>query len=239
MNDAETIEDTARLPVGPPLHPAPPPGPTTDVAHASSGPAVPAFATPVPQPPVGHTAVTPLSATRYRLQCTISEAAHADLRLAQDLLRRQIPHGDPGAIIERALALLVARIAKERTAVVSTAREETAATSKVKEQMAATSVPGPARSATPGSRHIPAAVRRAVWLRDRGQCAFVARQGRRCAEHAFLELHHIRPFALGGEATVSNISLRCRRHNAYEAQMEFSSRTLRKTERAIAPVGVG
>lgn len=219
MNQAEALQDTVRLPVGPPLHPAPPPGPTADVEHASSGPAVPAVATRVPQPPVGHTAVAPLSATRYRLQCTIGEGAHADLRLAQDLLRRQIPDGDPGAIIERALALLVARIAKEKTA--------------------ATSVTGPARSATPGSRHIPAAVRRAVWLRDRGQCAFVARQGRRCAERAFLELHHIRPFALGGEATVSNISLRCRRHNDYEAQMEFSPRRLRKTGRAIAPVGAG
>jgi len=147
------------------------------------------------------------------------EGAQADLRLAQDLLRREIPDGDPGAIIERALALLVAQIAKEKTA--------------------ATSMPRPARSARPGSRHIPASVKRAVWVRDRGQCAFVAKPGRRCAERALLELHHVQPFALGGEATVSNISLRCRRHNTYEAQMDFGPLAHGKAGRGIIPAGVG
>jgi hypothetical protein len=49
----------------------------------------------------------------------------------------------------------------------------------------------------------------------------VAANGRRCTERAFLELHHIHPHALDGPATVANISLRCRRHNAYEAELVF------------------
>ena len=32
------------------------------------------------------------------------------------------------------------------------------------------------------------------------------------------ELHHVVPFAEGGEATASNLQLRCRAHNAYEAE---------------------
>ena len=150
--------------------------------------------------------VTPLSPARYRLQCTIGEEGHANLRLVQDLLRREIPSGDPGTIVERALALLVSHVAKAK--------------------FAATTAPRPARPGSPGSRRIPAAVKRAVWLRDRGQCAFVARGGRRCGEHAFLELHHIQPFAMGGEATVDNISLRCRRHNVYEAELAFGTMEL-------------
>ena len=74
------------------------------------------------------------------------------------------------------------------------------------------------------SRHIPSAVKRAVWRRDGGQCAFVSAGGRRCTEGAFLELHHIHPHALDGPATVANISLRCRRHNAYEAELFFGPR---------------
>jgi HNH endonuclease len=61
----------------------------------------------------------------------------------------------------------------------------------------------------------------AVSERDSDQCAFVSRDGLRCTERTFLEFHHIRPYALGGEATVENISLRCRRHNQYEADLVF------------------
>ena len=49
----------------------------------------------------------------------------------------------------------------------------------------------------------------------------MSKQGRRCKERSFLELHHIQPFALGGEATTGNIALRCRGHNAQEAELVF------------------
>jgi len=63
-------------------------------------------------------------------------------------------------------------------------------------------------------------VKRNVWRRDEGQCALVGRNGR-CTEHGFLEFHHVRPHADGGPATVANIQLRCRAHNAYEASLFF------------------
>ena len=66
------------------------------------------------------------------------------------------------------------------------------------------------------SRHIPADVRREVWKRDGGQCAFIGTQGR-CSERGFLEFHHVTPYADGGESVVENLELRCRAHNAYEA----------------------
>ena len=44
----------------------------------------------------------------------------------------------------------------------------------------------------------------------------------RCTERAFLEFHHRQPYAAGGKATVDNIELRCRAHNAYEAQLFFT-----------------
>ncbi|HEV7498717.1 MAG TPA: HNH endonuclease signature motif containing protein, partial [Vicinamibacteria bacterium] len=84
--------------------------------------------------------------------------------------------------------------------------------------------PGTDRVGTPtASRDLPSHVQRAVWRRDGGQCAFVGRKGHRCTERTFLEFHHIVPYALGGRATVENISLRCRRHNQYEAELVFAS----------------
>ena len=70
------------------------------------------------------------------------------------------------------------------------------------------------------SRHIPAAVRRAVWRRDEGRCAFVGRDGR-CGAAGGLEFHHKVPFAEGGEATEANTELRCRTHNQWEASRWF------------------
>jgi 5-methylcytosine-specific restriction endonuclease McrA len=76
--------------------------------------------------------------------------------------------------------------------------------------------------ARPGSRLIPAAVRREVWARDGGRCAFVGAHGR-CTERGFLEFHHVTSFAAGGTAVSTNIELRCRRHNGYEADMYFGA----------------
>jgi hypothetical protein len=81
-------------------------------------------------------------------------------------------------------------------------------------------------AASARSRYIPKAVKRAVWYRDRGQCAFVSASGQRCVEREFLELHHIQPYALKGPATAANIALRCRHHNVYEAEVVFGVRAM-------------
>ena len=81
----------------------------------------------------------------------------------------------------------------------------------------------------PDSRDIDAAVQRAVWTRDGGQCAFIGRHGLRCTERSYLEFHHQQPFALGGGKTADNISLRCRAHNVYEAELVFGASLVRET----------
>jgi hypothetical protein len=58
-------------------------------------------------------------------------------------------------------------------------------------------------------------------MRDGGSCGFVGRDGRRCGDRNFVEFHHVRPFAVGGPPTTENIALRCRSHNAHEAQVYF------------------
>ena len=166
--------------------------------------------------------VAPLAPDRYRLQITMDEDAHGDLRCLQDLLRRDIPDGDPAAIVARALKLL--RQAAEKRAFSATAK------------------PRPGRTSKAGSRDIPARVERAVWRRDGGQCAFVAKNGRRCTERSYIEYHHANePYALGGEATVENISLRCRAHNVYESETIFGpfDPSLVRETRTAYECGVG
>jgi hypothetical protein len=161
---------------------------------------------PVPAPavPARPAVVQPLAPERFRVQFTISRATHDKLRRAQDLLRRVVPNGDPAAVFDRALTLLVADLEKTRLAAARRPRGDRV----------------PAR---PRSRHVPASAKRAVWERDGGRCAFVGTQGR-CDERGGLELHHVQPYAAGGQTVVENLELRCRGHNAYEAELFFGRR---------------
>ena len=153
------------------------------------------------------------SPDRYRVQFTLGKEGHDRLRRLQDLLRREIPKGDPGLIVERALSLLLEKVEKAKFAATTEAKS-----SRVIR-------PGADRAAGGApSRDIPSEVQRAVWRRDGGRCAFVGRNGHRCEERTFLEFHHVVPYALGGLATVENISLRCRRHNQYENELVFGPR---------------
>jgi hypothetical protein len=163
---------------------------------------LPAIVTPPAAEPPPRPTVTPLAPERYKIQLTISRETHDTLRRVQALARHAIPTGDLAEIVDRALTLLLEDLERRR--------------------WAATSSPRGARAAGDGSRHIPAAVKRDVWRRDDGQCAFVGTDGR-CNEHGFLEFHHVEPYAAGGAATAANIQLRCRAHNGYEASL-FSGR---------------
>jgi hypothetical protein len=178
---------------------------TTPASAASSGvhdaPAM-------PTPEFRRAVVTPLAPERYKLQVTLTRETHHKLRRAQALARHTLPDGDVAAILDRALTLLVDHLERRR--------------------FARASSPRPIPEEVHGSgRHIPASVRRAVWQRDEGRCAFVGRTGR-CCETAFLEFHHIVPFAAGGAATADNIQLRCRAHNQYEARLFFGDMLVRE-----------
>jgi 5-methylcytosine-specific restriction endonuclease McrA len=152
-----------------------------------------------PRTPVAEVKV--LAPERYKVQFTISRDTHDQLREAQHLLRHCIPDGAIGAIFERAIVALLKELRRTKHAAVDRPR---------------------ATSHCGAGRHVPAAVKRAVWERDGGRCAFVGAVGR-CTERGFLEYHHRIPYAHGGPTTLDNLELRCRAHNAYEAQRWFGA----------------
>ena len=192
------------------LAPGPEPTSASRMVPASPMPVVPT----VPRPAT----VNALSPDRYKLQVTISGDTLEKLELAKDLLRHVMPAGDVSAIVDRALTALLTELARKR--------------------FAATDSPRPSPGVAEGSRDVPAEVKRAVFLRDGGRCAFVGTTGRRCGERGFVELHHVWPYAEGGRPTVDNIELRCRQHNALEWEQRSADIRLWKTEgRAAAANG--
>ena len=146
--------------------------------------------------PAPRATVAPLSPDRYVIKVTVGRDTHEKLRRAQDLLRHALPSGDPAAIVDRALTVLVEQLERRRCATSDRPRSKVVSAAS--------------------SRRVPANVKRLVWERDGGRCAFVGTQGR-CPETGFLEFHHVVPFAAGGVTSVDNLTLRCRSHNVYEA----------------------
>ena len=78
------------------------------------------------------------------------------------------------------------------------------------------------------SRHIPAAVRDAVFVRDKGRCTYTGPDGKRCESMHNLQVDHIVPFARGGTATLRNLRLLCGKHNRLNAERVFGPRAPRR-----------
>jgi hypothetical protein len=162
----------------------------------SDAPNLPLEMEPLSAPAAPRARVVPLSPGRFALQLTVDQVTHDKLRYAQALLGHALPSGDIANVFERALDALLLQLEKQKFA--KCARSS------------------PQRG--PGNgRHVPAAVRRAVWERDGGQCSFVSETGKRCEARTRLEYDHVVPVARGGQATVAGIRLLCRAHNQHAA----------------------
>ena len=101
---------------------APPPVPATPSAPPEPVPAIapsPVAVRPAPRPVIQATAPE-----RYRVQFTIGQESHDRLRRLQALLRREIPDGDPGAIFDRALALLLDEVERAKLGKAAKPRRE-------------------------------------------------------------------------------------------------------------------
>jgi hypothetical protein len=181
-----------------PASPSPSPAPTPE-RMAPPAPASLAF-TLSPKAPVAE--VKPLSADRYYLKLTLSATVHDKLLAAQSLLRHRIPGGDLDAVLERALDALLRDLRRGKFGDTAAPRA---------------TVPPP----KPGSRHVPSAVKREVAARDGYQCAFVAPDGHRCQERAFLELDHTTLFCRGGASDAASMRILCRSHNRHAAAQEL------------------
>jgi hypothetical protein len=155
--------------------------------------------------------VVPLSPARYKVQFTASAELRDKLERLASLMRSQVPDGDLAALIERAVTEKLERLEARRFASTAAPRKTLSDT-----------------DISPASRHIPAAVRRAVRERDKDRCRFVDEQGRRCSERYRLEFHHRHPFGMGGDHSPGNIRLMCPAHNRHLAERDYGQNTVRR-----------
>ncbi len=153
--------------------------------------------------------IQPLSPARYKVQFTADAALRDKLERLRVLMRSEVPDGDLAAIIGKAVTEKLERLEAKRHAVTSGPRKDLSAT-----------------KTTASSRHVPAAVRRALKERDGGRCRYRDDQGRRCPERVRLEYHHRHPYALGGDHGLDNICLMCSAHNRHLAEIDYGKATM-------------
>jgi hypothetical protein len=157
---------------------------------------------------------------RYHVQLTIGQETHDRFRRLQALLARECRRGDPVAVFDLACRVLEEKVLKEKRAAAAKPRKRRrSGTGERREE----------------KRHVPAAVSRQVWARDGERCAFVGPGGVRCQETKYLELHHTVPWALCRRSSPEILSVRCRAHNQYEAELVFGERAIRTTRSKAGP----
>jgi len=110
-----------------------PPQASVSPSSPATSPAFPATLLPLqapPPPPSRRAALVPLAPDQYKVTFTAKAETYQKLRRAQDLLRHQIPDGDPAQIFDRALSALLEALERKR--------------------LAATDRPRPSRGSVPG-----------------------------------------------------------------------------------------
>jgi hypothetical protein len=152
----------------------------------------------------------PLARARYRVQFTASEALRDKLERLQAL----VPSVDLATLIEQAVTEKLERLEARRFGRTKTPRKAVAEA-----------------DTSGGPRFIPAPVRRAVYERAGGRCAFGDAGGRRCEARGRLEFHHRLPHGHGGDRTPDNISLLCKSHNVYLAEIDYGQAALARHRR--------
>ncbi len=258
-------ESLVAPPSSSPLDTSAPVAPTTGLTPADAGrpsPAAAVEATPpasvpvlelsAPPPLAAHSSrpdLRPVSAAEWSLRVTLDDACKADLETLRDLLSHQIPDGDLASVLHEAIRCAIDKHGKRRGAV-PPSRKRAAKAQPAPADLTATATRPPPPAApsepaapdlfTPAPRSRPtAAVRREVFARDGGSCAWVGEDGRRCGSTWQLEHDHVLAAALGGGASVDEIRLLCKPHNMLHAEQVFGHELLERFRRGDARLGIG
>ena len=231
--DAERVSETMPTEV-PPCEPSAPLQPAL-VASPSREPSTALGALGAPEATKSGR-LQPLSADRFGVHFTADAGFRELLERVRGLAGHRLPSGDLMTLLKRGLEAYERELTKERFALGNKPRRsrgvapapsapsvppapseaDLSATDRAKPQLSTRD-----SSNTNPKRHVPAAVARAVFLRDGQQCSYVSPDGRRCSARRCLELDHVHPWAESGESTIENLRLRCRAHNQRYARQYF------------------
>lgn len=155
-----------------------------------------------------------VTADRLELRLGISKATEEKLKRVQDLESQRTAHA---VSLEVTLETLL-DVYLESKDPLKRAEREMKRKSIEPISNAPASVTGHANRVNTSENRamIPAIVRHQVHLRDMGRCTHLNRNGERCKNRRWIDVHHIRERSLGGANTVENLAILCSAHHRME-----------------------
>jgi 5-methylcytosine-specific restriction endonuclease McrA len=182
----------------------PTPTSTSTLTSTSSPAAIPAPAQPTPP------TVRPVAADTWSLRVTVDAAFKRELDQLAELLSHKVPAGDLSAVLREAVHCAIEKHGRRKGAIEPARKQNRRAPAAA-----------PASQPRKGREPVTAEVRRQIWKRDEGRCAWVSPDGHRCGSRWRVEVDHIEAAALGGPSTPENLRLACAAHNRLHAERTF------------------
>ncbi len=162
-----------------------------------------------------------VSEGQWSLRATIDRACKDDLETLTMLLSHKVRRGDLAAVLHEAIRCGLEKHGKRKGAV----------------RPGRKVAPKAAPSKDPAG--IPAEVRRQVWERDGGRCAWTGPDGRRCGSRWQLEVDHVDPVARGGTSALGALRVLCRMHNLLYAEQVYGREFMRKYRKGESTIDGG
>lgn len=153
--------------------------------------------------------IKPVNAREFALNATVDQDFVDALEEARDLYSHTFPSGELVEVLRRGLQLAV---------------EE-----KRRKKFAKTKSPRASRA--DAEVLLTAAVKREVWERDGGRCAWTYPDGRVCRSRWMIEFGHIVSPKHGGSSKADNVRLECREHNEQHARDVFGDELIDEIKR--------
>jgi hypothetical protein len=160
---------------------------------------------PILTPSTPREEIKPLSAERVSLRFSINLGTEEKLKRARELL-------GPSAladVFDRALDALLETKDPQR-------REARRAKKTVKKQVVEEK-----QATKPIPANVTPKLKDEVLARVGHQCSYVSPEGKRCEEKRRLELEHVKPRGKGGDHSDANLTILCKAHNLYRAQLHY------------------
>ncbi len=154
-----------------------------------------------------------VSESQWSLRVTVNRAFREDLETLRTLLGHKLPRGDLAAVLHEAIRCGIEKHGKRKGAV-KLARKVGSKASPPKD---------PAK--------ISAELRRQVWERDGGRCAWLGTDGKRCNSRWQVEVDHVDPVGRGGTATLGTLRLLCKSHNLLYAELIYGPEVMARYRR--------
>jgi hypothetical protein len=195
----------ARAVTPPPAPTAIPASPEVAAREDDRAPRAPALVLAAPAPSRPADRVEPIAKDLWSVRLTLDREGLEELERFLALTSHKNPRGNLSAAMREALRCGILVHGKRRGAV----------------KPERTRKPVPPTPRPRGKRDpVPAAVRREVWARDGGRCAYVSPAGKRCDCTRRLQFHH-RGGALRTGSTAKDLELRCKSHDDLDALRVF------------------